>query len=189
MTGETQFKSAMDTLLDDKIYYSLYSFIERCNRFFDTKQSMTHNFLEDDMNGVSFDIFQESMYITKYRSDLPALSLLYDENSHLNSMTPDCVILLSNAKHTDITVLNTIQPSSKYDEFGWFIKDHIINENMESDIFQWSTVESVYSIGEIQELLNRARNLPFGENQCLTIHTNFMYHRYHSVLDKLLIGY
>lgn len=194
MIGGKLYSSVMDILLDDEMYLKLHHLIERCNNFFSKNQTLQqHYFGQSDMKltGCTFDITREDMCFGQYRNESNiALSYLYDDHySHQNSITSKHIIARKDTKHTDISPFKKIVHDKMYDNTGWFLTNNIITDEIEGELFQEGTVSDVYSMCEMQEIINRVLNLPIMENQTLTIHEHLRYPTYNNLLDELLKGY
>lgn len=194
MTGGKLYNSVMDILLDDEMYLKVYRLIERCNNFFGNYQSIQQSFFgkpELQLQGCTMHITTENMYFGQYRNDSNiAVSYLYDNiYTHQNSITSKCIIASKGAVHTDFSPLKKIVKDEIYDAVGWFVTNNIITDEIEGELFQESTVYDVYSLYEMQEIINRVKNLPLLEKQSLTIHENLRYPLYNQILDELLKGY
>lgn len=191
MTGGKQYSSVMDILLDDEVYLKLYNLIERCNNFFGKNKAINeHTFDPDEGWGTSFEINKMGMYLGAYRNDTIALSLLSDGNyHHQNSVTSKEIIAHCGAQHTDFSPFKKIVHDKMYDSTGWFLTNNIITDDVEGELFQESTVSDVYSLFEMQEVINRIQNLPLTDKKTLTITEHFRYPRYYQNIDELLKGY
>lgn len=184
MIGSNKLNSVMDVFLIDEIYYSLYSFIERSNEFFSTGKLMEYTFFSKDYGwGTTLTVNLNGMTMNKYRSTIIPLSMVDNDNSFLNTFNAECVIIQSNASSTDLCPYKS---EHKDYEFGWYMRNHLIREEIECELFQESTVDDVYSLWEIQEIMNRARNLPLLENKTLTLNRDFRYPQYYSNLHQFL---
>lgn len=193
MTGGKQYSSVMDILLDDEMYYKLYFFLERCERFLVSNESVQHSFFGDpneSQDGCTLEISYGNVSFGKYRSDHAALSLRHDRTYyHQNSVTSKHILAGKGAKHTDLSPIKDQVMDKVYDEVGWFITGNRITDEMEADLFQYSTVHNVYSLYEIQEVLNRIQNLPIPESMTLTIGQQMRYPMFNQFFDDLLKGY
>lgn len=193
MTGGKLYYSVMDMILDDEMYLKIHHLLERCNNFFGHNQSMSHHYFgKPDANerGCTIDITHENMYFGQYRNDNVALSYLYDDQySHQNSVTSKHIIVSHGAKHTDFSPFKKVVHDKMYDQIGWFVTNNVITDEMEGDLFQESTVSDVYSLYEMQEIMNRIQNLPIREKKSLTIDSMLMYPNINKYLDELLKGY
>lgn len=192
MVGEKQFRTVMDTLLDDEVYYSLYSFIERCNNFCNEYHSIEQNLFNPENNtntNISLEVANTlgcSYMILNNTRRGAILTMNTGVSTPVNSLCAANMSIQCNARATDISPYSTEQPSY---EFGWYLSSHSLGDDEEAELFQESTLHPVYEPSELQEMMNRARNLPIPQNKCLTIDKEFMYHRCYSILDRLLKGY
>ena len=194
MIGGKLYSSVMDILLDDEMYLKVYHLIERCNNFFGKNQSLQQHYFgqaEMKLSGCTFDITQDDMHFGQYRNDSNiALSYLYEDHySHQNTITSKHIIAIKGTKHTDVSPFKKIVHDKMYDKIGWFLTNNVITDDIEGELFQESTVSEVYSLYEMQEIINRVMNLPIMENQILTIHEHLRYPVYNNLLDELLKGY
>lgn len=187
-TGEIVFPSVMDTLLNDEIYYSLYFFLERCERFFSTHQYITQHIVVPEQNDYTLEINPLRMYFGEYKNDDCVLVLDTTQSGRMNLLTASQMLIHGGSDNTDISPFSTIQPEKMYEELGWMLPGHLFTSEVESELFQASTLYETYSIETMNDIINRIRNLPIKKYR-LTISDDFRYPRYYKLLDKLLVGY
>lgn len=191
MTGDKVYSSVMDMILNDELYLKVHHLIERYNNFENCHKSINeHTFDPDEGWGTSFEVNSRTMYLGAYRNDTIALSLLSDSSyCHQNSVTSKHIIAHCGAKHTDYSPFKAIVHDKMYDEFGWFLTNNVITEEVEAELFQESTVSDVYSLFEMQEVITRIQNFPLTGKKTLTITEHFRYPRYYKNIDDYLKGY
>lgn len=193
MTGGKQYNNVMDMLLHDEMYIKLHLFLERCNNFFGENQYLKQHYFdkpEEKIKGCSLEVTDKNMYFGQYRNDSMAMSLLEDgKYYHQNSISSKQIIAVNGSLHTDLSPLKEQVDDKTYEEIGWFMRDSKITDDIEAELFQFSTVHDVYSPFEIQEVINRVRNLPIPEKKTLTLNDLLLYPLYNQHIDELLKGY
>lgn len=200
MIGDQKFTSVMDILLNDEVYFALYNLIVRYNNFsIKTITAETEN-----LNNMV--IRREHMVVDIWGDFLkigvrvhPEINSIIERAIHLgtnvsthpeNSIDASTIIIKGSAIATDISPLRKATIDKKlYSDNGWYLRDNEVTDEAEAELFQMSTMHDVYSTYEIQEVMNRARNIPLNQNQCLTIDISAMYHHSYKHMNDILRGY
>ena len=199
MIGDQKLKNVMDVLLNDELYFSIYKLIERFNNFRNENNDVSGF---DGLNNIYMkhalmdcEVWRDTLHIRYIQASSGSASNAFELRKFVtehpeNFFVANRVIIQGNAQASDISPIKEFsQDSSPYDKLGWYVHDFSITDEMEAELFQASTIDEVYSPYELQEILNRASNLPLCKHFHLTILPEFMYNETYKNLDKILRGY
>lgn len=199
MIGDQKLKTVMDVLLNDEVYLALHSVLERYNNF--REEYITCNGYNglNNIQGkhalMAYEVWRDTFLIKAISkmngSEYNAVEgKIFVTDHPENFITGNRIVIQGNAQATDISPLSDyFEDSSVYDKIGWYCQDFSVTDEMEADLFQASTVQNVYSSFQLQEVMNRAMNLPLLKYDSLTILPDMMYHETYKNMNQILRGY
>lgn len=198
MIGEKNLKCVMDVLLNDELYFALHSLLERFNNF---RAEHINSTGYDGLNNIiskhglmDSETWRDALYIRTTQPNAGSVGSVlelrqYVTNHPENTLVSNRMEIEGYARATDISPIRTIVSSNVSDSVGWYLVDNYVTDDVEAELFQLNTIHEVYSTYELQEIMNRAMNLPLLQNDHLTILEGMVYHDAYKHMNNILRGY
>jgi|AGFS01.1.fsa_nt_gi hypothetical protein len=194
MIGDQKLKTVMDMMLNDKVYFSLFALIQRYHNFQKTCDGINLNIHAQQKGPVTADFWPDYMSISyqenkySYRNGILSLGQCFTRHP-TNRLSVNMIEIYSNATCCDTCPVRVYGLEEKEYEIGWYCRDSQLDAEAESELFMHSTIMDTYTAEELNEIMNRMRNLPLYDNDSLTIEPQMCYYPSYKCLDELLWGY